>query len=304
MDGSKRNGWLLAAGLLAAGLVAGWGISTWLARSHGSEPSPVSVVPAPAPVVAAAPAAPQVEQVVLATPTACAFEPVVDKAGTADGQFVLASALAAQKFDDATPFLAVADEAARQGRARDAEVALIAACRVAARGGALSVPVADAQGRLANHYAALGNREKEGPARAALLDRAGQLFDDSFQAYAAALGEQSSKTHLAQQRLAAFRQGALAPTTIASPAAPAEATASMGAARQSLADRPLRVDENLSEADHDLQRLYDQARAVTRDPAGMQRRQQQALAARNACRDENCLRQWYAQRKRQLFDEF
>jgi hypothetical protein len=36
----------------------------------------------------------------------------------------------------------------------------------------------------------------------------------------------------------------------------------------------------------------------------MQRRQQQAMAARNACRDEDCLRAWYAQRKRQLFAEF
>jgi uncharacterized protein len=66
----------------------------------------------------------------------------------------------------------------------------------------------------------------------------------------------------------------------------------------------VRRDENLTEVDQDLQRLYAQARAVSRDPAGMQRRQQQALAARNACHDEDCLRAWYAQRKSQLFDEF
>lgn len=308
MDNSKRNGWILALGLLAAGLVAGWGISTWLARSHGNEPAAVSRLPAPAttpaPVAEAAPPAAPVQQVALAAPTACAFEPVVARAGNGDGQFVLASALAAQKFDDATPFLAVAEEAARAGRSRDAEVALIAACRVASRGGALSVPVADAQGRLANHYAALGSREREGPVRAALLDRAGQLLDESFQGFVATLGEQSSRTRMAQQRLAAFRQGALAPTTSAGIEAPSAPTATMGAARLSLADRPLRSDENLSEADADLQRLYAQARAVTRDPAGMQRRQQQALAARNACHDDNCLRQWYAQRKRQLFAEF
>jgi len=307
MDSSKRNGWILAIGLLIAGLVGGWGISTWLARSHGNEPAPVSVLPAPPPVAeVAAPAAP-VQQVALAAPTACAFEPVVANAGNGDGQFVLATALASQQFTDSTPFVAVAEEAAKAGRSRDAEVALIAACRVAARDGALSVPVADVQGRLASHYALLGNREHEGPARAALLDRAGQLLDESFQGYVAALGEQASRTRMAQQRLAAFKQGALAPTTIAGPEAgpaPAAPTATMGAARLSLSDQPLRADENLSDADHDLQRLYEQARSVSRDPAGMQRRQQQALAARNACRDEGCLRQWYAQRKRQLFDEF
>jgi uncharacterized protein len=109
---------------------------------------------------------------------------------------------------------------------------------------------------------------------------------------------------MAQQRLAAFKQGAIAPSTVASPAPDVAATATMGAARLSLADQPLRRDENLGEVDQDLQRLYAQARSVSRDPAGMQRRQQQAMAARNACRDEDCLRAWYAQRKRQLFAEF
>ncbi|MCG2592937.1 hypothetical protein LZ009_09105 [Ramlibacter sp. XY19] len=306
MEESKRNGWILALGLLVVGLVAGWAISTWLAQSHGSDPAPVSVVPAsePAPAAQAAASAAPAAQVAAAAPTACAFEPLVANAGKGDGQFVLASALAAQQFTDGTPFLAVADEAARAGRSRDAEVALIAACQVAARSGALSAPVADAQGRLANHYATLGSREPEGPVRAALLDRAGQLLDESFQGYVAALGEQSSRARTAQQRLAAFRQGAIAPTTSAGAGSPSGSTSTMGAARLSLADRPLRADESLSEADHDLQRLYEQARAVTRDPAGLARRQQQAVAARNACPDEACMRQWYAQRKRQLFDEF
>jgi hypothetical protein len=306
MDGSKRNGWILAAGLLAAGVLVGWGISSWLSDSHGYATAPaVAVAPALRTPAPEAPAAAPVQPVALAAaPTACAFEPIAANAGAADGKFVLASALASQQFTDAAPFVAVAEEAAGAGRSRDAEVALIAACRVAARAGALTAPVADVQSRLGNHYALLGNREHEGPTRAALLDRAGELLDESFQGYASALGAQASKTRMAQQRLAAFRQGAIAPTTVANPAPNAAPTATMGAARLSLADRPVRRDENLSQVDQDLQRLYAQARAVTRDPNGMQRRQQQALAARDACHDEACLRGWYAQRKRQLFAEF
>jgi hypothetical protein len=304
MDDGKRKGWILAAGLLAAGVLVGWAISSFLSHSHGYDAAPVAAVAPALPTPAPEAPAPIQPVALAAAPTACAFEPIVPLSGAGDGQFVLASALASQQFSDAAPFVAVAEEAAGAGHPRDAEVALIAACRVASRAGAMSAPVADAQTRLADHYAALVNREREATARAALHDRAGQLLDESFQGYTSALGEQSSKTRMAQQRLAAFRQGAIAPMTVASPPRDAPTTATMGAARLSLADRPVRRDENLTEVDQDLQRLYAQARAVSRDPAGMQRRQQQALAARNACHDEDCLRAWYAQRKSQLFDEF
>jgi len=58
--------------------------------------------------------------------------------------------------------------------------------------------------------------------------------------------------------------------------------------------------------ERDLDRLRAQARAVTRDPGGFARRQEQAWAQRESqCRgDKACLRNWYAQRKRQLFSEF
>ena len=297
MEDRKRNGWILAAGLLAAGALVGWGFSAWQSRSRTPAALPVAVAP---PLTA--PGAAKTAAAQPAAPAACAFDPIVASAGSADGKFVLADA--SQQFSDSAPFLAVAEEAAAAGRPRDAEVALIAACRIASHAGAVSAPVADAQARLANHYAQVGGQQNEGPARVTLLERAEDLLQASFQGYASALGEQSSKTRMAQQRLVAFRQGAIAPPVVAAAAPHSATTATMGAARLSLADRPVRRDENLGEVDQDLQRLYAQARAVTRDPVGLQRRQQQALAARNACRDEDCLRAWYAQRKRQLFAEF
>ena len=64
-------------------------------------------------------------------------------------------------------------------------------------------------------------------------------------------------------------------------------------------------DPELSQLEHDLQRLRAQAATVSRDRQGMQRRDAQALAARDSrCHDKACLRQWYAQRRAQLLGEF
>ena len=44
---------------------------------------------------------------------------------------------------------------------------------------------------------------------------------------------------------------------------------------------------------------------MSRDPAGLRRREAQALAQRDArCQDKACLVRWYAQRRRQLLAEF
>jgi hypothetical protein len=249
-------------------------------------------------------------------PAACAFDPLVAQGAAGDGQFALHAAVANHQGSDPSPFLSVAEEAAVQGRSRDSEVALIAACRVAAKAGAATAPVAEVQTRLAQHYTALATREREQAARRALVERADGLLAASVTGYEQSLGREASRTRLAAQRLAVFRQGSPALVSGVAETVPptqgqaqgdpgrADATGTLGAARQSLAERPARQDEELPQVDADLERLYEQARSVSRDPAGLQRRHQQALAQRQACRTEACLREWYSQRRRQLFSEF
>jgi hypothetical protein len=206
--------------------------------------------------------------------------------------------------------VAVAREAQQQGRSRDAEVALIAACHAAEReAGARSAPVADVKSQLGQHYVALSAHAGSEPQREQLHRRAEGLWSDSAQAYASALGRSASKTRLANQRLASLQ--AMAPAN--------PATARMGAARgtsesaqqaaQALANVPVpalaRSDPELAQLQRDLDRLHAQAARVARDPAGMRRREAQALAQRDArCQDKACLLRWYAQRRRQLLAEF
>jgi hypothetical protein len=150
-------------------------------------------------------------------------------------------------------------------------VALMAACRIAGE----VTPGSPVQSRLARHYAALAARESDRALRGQLLERAEGLL------------------------------GSPVPVQVAAPVPAVQDTSSSGAARLSLAERPPVRTEPVGQLDDDLQRLYNQARAVSRDPAGLERRHQQALAQRSACQgDEDCLRGWHAQRKRQLFSEF
>jgi hypothetical protein len=238
----------------------------------------------------------------------CPSEPLLHARGAADGQYGLQTALTQAADARPSAFLAVAREAARYGRVRDAEVALLAACHVAERAsGPLSAPVADAKSQLGQHYAALAGQGLAA-GNAALDERASRLLAESARAYAAALGRNASRTRLAERQLAAV-------TMAAALRAPAEETARMGAAaanseatqRREAAVAPLlvRADPDLERLDADLQRLQAQALRVSRDPAGLRRRDAQAVAQRDArCRDKACLQQWYAQRRRQLFAEF
>lgn len=298
-----RIGGIFAIGLLAGALVASGGYRWWSMRDAAGE-APAAAAPAQLP----SPSAPDGVQAAAEAPRACAFEPLVAPRPGGDGRFALHAAVAQQQGIDATPYLAVAEEASVQGRPRDAEVAMIAACRVAAREGTASVPVAEVQTRLSQHYTAIAMGERDLAARAPLVARADQLLADSVRAYEAALGRQASRTRLAMQRLEAFRAGSAALASgqapAADPAAGLPETAMLGNSRRSLAESVPRADEALAGVDADLERLYAQARSVSRDPAGVERRHQQALARRQACPDEACLRAWYAQRRRQLFSEF
>lgn len=318
MTGGWRSTVLFVAGLLAGGAAVlavylGWIQPQQEPRMQVSPYAavPVQAVPQPIASTSARDAA---------SAASCPSQPLAQAAGGQDGQFVLEAALASRSHADPSAFVAVAREAAEEGRVRDTEVALIAACHVAERAsGGASAPVADLKSQLAQQYVAQAAHESSDEVRDRLLQRASALFGESASAYAAALGKNASKTRMAQQRQAsladpAARALAIAPKPraitpspiVGVPPPPAPDTSRSGAARSSsLAERPPLRSEDLRQVDQDLERLYNQARAVSRDPAGMQRRHQQALAQRSACRgDEGCLRNWYAQRKRQLFDEF
>lgn len=268
----------------------------------------------PAPAVPPHPAEAAVAMATAAVPGTCPSQPIAQTSADGDGLFQLERAMAVRPQPEASALLSVAREAAEAGRLRDAEVAYIAACHVTEQAsGAQSAPLADVKTQLGQHYVALAGRESAEDARDALLDRASTLFSQGATAYAAALGKNASKTRMAQQRLASLRDPSLrlpepAPVVVSAPASapePPPETARLGSARQSLAERPPLRTEDLGQVDSDLERLYSQAKAVSRDPAGLQRRHQQALAQRQACRgDEACLRNWAAQRKRQLFEEF
>lgn len=297
----STNQGTFAAGLLAGGAVVaavGWYL---LDQEGPARPDPPVAVqeatlssPAPAqplatPVAAVAPA-----------PTGpCAFDPVLPPSGARDGKFQLDAVARASDPAQATAFVAVAREVAGEGRRRDAEVALIVACRLASRAApAPSVPVGDVVGLLAQHYASAAADPSALEVREELLVRTRQLLEASAQSYTAVLGANASKSRTASQRLAAFErseergveplaQAALLP-------APSEAD---------LAQHEVHAGD-LQQLESDLRRLRAQVEAVSPDRAGMQRREQQALARREACRDAACLRRWYTQRRSELLAEF
>lgn len=315
----QRSSIMFATGAVAGGLLVLAAYLGWFAPDErpARRAGPVAAkslpasLPAPEPVVITAGAPAAAPPLVLAS--ACPSSPLAGATQPGDGQFTLDAALASRSHPDPAAFLAVAREAAGQGRPRDAEVALIAACRIAEQAsGPRSAPVADIKAQIAQHYVALAGREDAEDARKALLQRATDLYSDSAGAYSAALGKNASKTRMTEQRLASLREGRASvppppnPIVVAAPAPAVPDTSRLGAARSSsLTERPPARNEDLSQVDSDLERLYAQARSVSRDPGGLQRRHQQALAQRNACGgNDECLRQWYAQRKRQLFSEF
>ncbi|HVE53725.1 MAG TPA: hypothetical protein VNB23_10125 [Ramlibacter sp.] len=317
MDRQARSTLMFAAGTVVGAAVLLGAYFAYVDRdappaatSSAATSEPTASLPAEtAQVAAAAPAAAP------STVGSCPTQAAATVAGGGDGQFELARALAMQPLPDASAFLAVAREALRQGRPRDAETAFIAACHTAERAdGAQSTPLADVKSQLGQHYAGLARETQDDGARDLLVQRASTLFSEGASAYATALGRNASKTRLAEQRLAALGDPALRDPSLRLPEAGALAvgpeatapdTARLGSARTSLADLPPASTEDLDKVGGDLERLYEQARAVSRDPAGLQRRHQQALAQRSACGgDEECLRQWAAQRKRQLFAEF
>jgi hypothetical protein len=224
--------------------------------------------------------------------------------------------MAADPLPSASAFMAVGREAAQQGRVRDAEVAFIAACRVAERlGGSHSAPVADAKAQLGEHYLALASRPAGGGDGVTLFQRAATLFSESADAYSVSLGKNASRTRLAEQRLAAVRTGSAAEAASRMPAPMQRSNDStvMGAAPSSMVDEGARLaarqlifsDPELAQLESDIGRLQAQASRVTRDAAGLRKRDAEAQARRDSqCADKPCMLRWYAQRRSQLLNEF
>ena len=305
-----------AAGLAAGAVVVGVIAVFWFLRDP---PQPASaVVEAPAaealqPSAAAAPTAsvpPAQAMGAQSASSACAAEPGVPQGAAGDGQFNLQAALDSADTAPPSAFIAVAKEAADQGRHRDAEVALIAACRVTERSApAPSAPLSRVMNLLGQHYVAVAGTQTDGELREALLARGRDLLDGSVRGYTAVLGAGASRTRDAAERLAAAQ---------ADPA-PLQQHASLrrgdaDADEQALQQRdggcgpgPAHLtcrDADLQQLEADLGRLRAQAESVSRDPAGLQRRAAQAEARRDACTSRECLVRWYAQRRGELLAEF
>ena len=304
MDKQWHSTGLFAAGAIACGAVIaaylGWFAPKPPAAGHDVRAAVSAPAPAePTPAAAAVP---------VAIASTCPSQPLAVAHDPDDGRFALDLVLAQANHADPSAFVSVAREATSEGRVRDAEIALIAACHVAEQAsGRTSAPVADAKLQLGQHYVLLAARENADSARDGLLQRASTLFSDSATAYAAALGRNASKTRMAEERLASLRAPETLQAAVRSQAPP---TATLGAAPE-MAPRRIAVptlvhsDPELAQLESDMERLRAQAASVTRDKAGMHRRDAQALAQRDArCHDKACLLRWYAQRRAQLLDEF
>lgn len=331
--------------VFAGGLLVGAAVAAWIFRAPAQQDEPARAGTA-APQLAQAPeepppaappaAAPMRPQASVVQPVSCTFDPLVARSDPRDGQFALQELRAGPQLTEASAYSAVASEMAASGRARDAEVALIMACRVAGvQAGAGSELLADTMVALAHHYA---DAARQSPRAADLLVRAKALMAGGVRAYTAALGQDHDKVREAGEQYQALVRAAQAPQAVA--AANREPTTALGAARESAvrqsddadsdadaaaeaaaagartsfdcgqarspSERQICSDPQLAQLDRDLGRLHQQAASVSADPRGFNRRHEQAWLRRESqCRgDKACLLRWYEDRRAQLLGEF
>jgi len=155
----------------------------------------------------------------------CPMEPVAIVTGNTDGRYRMPAELSGYATTEPNVFVVMGNEAAAAGRAHDAEIAYLMACRVADKfKGAGSVAAADARFELARHYGNLANAaDKNAPNCGDILRRAEQLYSDSHQLYRASYGAEHEKSRQAAQGLASIQQTLMAQAGIpaTSPAAAA-----------------------------------------------------------------------------------
>ena len=262
----------------------------------------------------------------------CDFEPLIPPSSAADGHARPEHPFPGGPRAKAKVFLRAANEAAARNRLRDAEVALIAACRQNELASARpTVPLARVLGQLGERYALAAKGEHSPELRESLAARARHVLTLSADTYATALGPNASRTRQARQRVLAVDPEALAAADVQLPQAkrveavteerqarsrqpaPTRAKAVAGnasARREQPTAEPLpatareQSDPALRQLAADLARLRAQAEAVSEDPAGFRRRAELARAQREQCSDSACLQEWYARRRRELLAEF
>lgn len=271
----------------------------------------------------------------VAPPATCELDPLIPPAGARDGHASVEDPFPRGPRARAKVFVAQAEAALTGGRPRDAELALLAACRehdvASARP---TVPLARVLGMLSERYAAAARAEASPVLGEQLRARARHVLTLSAQAYAVALGPNASRTRQARQRLARLEQDLVAAADapqagsdrLQDEAAPAPKVASVRsgatdrradkqqAARAAFTRKPepqpqpgrasLASEPELRQLASDLARLRAQAEAVSEDPAGFRQRAERAQARRDQCQDAACLRAWHAQRRRELLAEF
>lgn len=270
----------------------------------------------------------------VAPPATCELDPLIPPAGPNDGHASVEHPFPGGPRERAKVFVTQAEAALARGRARDAELALLAACREHDLASARpTVPLARVLGMLGERYAAAARAEASPVLGEQLRARARHVLSLGAQAYAVALGPDASRSRQARQRLASLERDLAAATPAPQPgsdrqqdeAAPDAKVASVrsgataarsvkqqeapgtvrkpepepGAGRAALASDP-----ELRQIASDLARLRAQAEAVSEDPAGFRQRAERAQAQRDRCQDAACLRAWHAKRRRELLAEF
>jgi hypothetical protein len=230
----------------------------------------------------------------------CALDPLIPPASAADGHATAEHPFPGGPGAKAKVFVRAATDAAARQRPRDAEVALIAACRQNELASSKpTVPLARVLGLLGERYVLAANGDHPPDLRDSLMARARQVLASSAEVYAVALGPNASRSRHARERVLALEQGVLPEDgQVAQEPAPAVVEARRVPARKEEGAPDLR------QRAADLARLRAQAEAVSDDPAGFRRRTEEALAQREQCRDDACVRDWYASRRRQLLAEF
>jgi hypothetical protein len=207
------------AAVFGSGLVLGVAaVGAWVVLNDRERPTRVAAEVTARPVAAAAAAAaPQAR-------TDCGFEPIAVKGEQGDGQLPLPKEFSGKTGAELEAVLTAGKEAAAAGRARDAEVAFISACRAANEASDQPMRLADAKYQLARHYAQLAQSGEAGK-RIEMLQRAEKLYADSAFAFAARHGNGYDKVGFANEGLAAVRQALAQGGSSAQPE-----TSTMGAA--------------------------------------------------------------------------
>ena len=194
---SRRHGLVFAAGL-AVGLMSGAGLLMGLQHMDpNTEKLFRAAVANEAPVAKVSPV------------TTCAFDPVLPAAADKDGKFRMQADASNATPADIPAYIAVASDAATQGRVRDAEMAYIISCRLAGQvAGANSPELADAKFHLAQHYLNSVPAASSPQDKATFVDiqkRAESLFSESVSGYGAKFGIGHDKTRQAAAGLAAIQ---------------------------------------------------------------------------------------------------